>query len=301
MAGDWLRIYRKSLDSRVFADDDDWLWKLWSWCLFKAHWRISWFEGYELQPGQFACITRQAARELRRSHSRFYRGLQTLRGWKQLALTTPQHVKRTFLVITICQWEIYQCCSDAARNTPETGFPHPLNTSAISPDPSKTLAPQGSEGGSRNKNETNLKQERNTGETLSLSEEGQEGQESACARDLPPTLDIPEFRSAWVDWKQFCCERHLPMTPVRARYLLTTLAQWGPARAIAAIRHSILHGWQGIFEPRGPNGQPEAPPETAPERLTRILRQRQEAEAARQASDPASVQRVLAERLNGKH
>jgi hypothetical protein len=101
--GDWLRLYRKSLSSRVFSDP--WLWHLWSWCLLKASWKTCWKSGRQLLPGQFATNKREAAQQLNTSSSRIYRGLKTLQEWGQIRVT----VNRWFTVITLCNWEVYQC------------------------------------------------------------------------------------------------------------------------------------------------------------------------------------------------
>jgi hypothetical protein len=84
MAGDWLRLHRKSLDSRVFSDD--WLWRLWCWCLMRAAWRPCQRGAACLLPGQFTAGRNQAAAELGVSPSKLYRGLQTLARWGQITL-----------------------------------------------------------------------------------------------------------------------------------------------------------------------------------------------------------------------
>ena len=68
---------------------------------------------------------------------------------------------------------------------------------------------------------------------------------------LPPELQTTEFLSAWSDWLQHRAEIRKPLKPTATANKLRELAKWGPARAVAAIRHSIGNGWQGIFEPNG--------------------------------------------------
>lgn len=78
--------------------------------------------------------------------------------------------------------------------------------------------------------------------------------------DIPPALDTPEFRTAWADWLTFRAERKPKVTPCAAKEQFRRMAEWGPARAVAAIRNSIANSYQGIFENGAPhktgNGTP---------------------------------------------
>src|SRR5262245_15527135 len=100
---DWLKLHRKAQHSRVFSDD--WLWRLWCWCLMQACWRTDWKLGRQLLPGQFLCGRNEVARQLNVSPSKVYRGFQTLKHWGQIRL----EVNNRFTVVTICNWETYQC------------------------------------------------------------------------------------------------------------------------------------------------------------------------------------------------
>ena len=74
--------------------------------------------------------------------------------------------------------------------------------------------------------------------------------------EIPQALDTKAFREAWDSWQADRRDRKKPVTP-RAQVLqLAKLAQWGEARAIAAIEASIAAGWQGIFEPSTSRAQP---------------------------------------------
>lgn len=66
--------------------------------------------------------------------------------------------------------------------------------------------------------------------------------------DLPPTLDVPEFRTAWQLWEQHRKEKRQKLTPTATKQQLKELSEWGVSRAIAAIEHSIRKGWIGLFE-----------------------------------------------------
>lgn len=75
---------------------------------------------------------------------------------------------------------------------------------------------------------------------------------------LPIKLDTAEFRAAWVEWCSHRAENKKRLTPTMVKRQLLALAEMGQPRAIAAIHHSIAHGWQGIFEPKGEAGQRSA-------------------------------------------
>jgi hypothetical protein len=77
------------------------------------------------------------------------------------------------------------------------------------------------------------------------------GKAAAVAVEIPKELESPEFQEAWSEWLQHRREIRKPATPTTQRKALVGLAAMGPARAIAAINHSVANGWQGIFEPNG--------------------------------------------------
>ena len=66
--------------------------------------------------------------------------------------------------------------------------------------------------------------------------------------DLPLLLATDVFRMAWTDWVQHRREKRKPLTPLAVKKQLGELAEWGEARAVAAIEHTIKRGWEGIRE-----------------------------------------------------
>lgn len=78
-------------------------------------------------------------------------------------------------------------------------------------------------------------------------------------KDTDPTLPFPspEFAAAWADYVKHRSELRKPLKPTGAKGALAKLVAMGEQRAIAAIRHSIANGWQGIFEPDGNNAPQE--------------------------------------------
>lgn len=232
MAGDWLRLYRKSLDSRVFSDD--WLWRLWCWCLMKANWKTTWKEGRELQPGQFTVGRSEAANQLAVSPSRLYRGLHTLRDWGQIRLEANSR----FTVVTVCNWKSYQPEDGADRTAGE----QPVNSQRTAGEqPADTPISKG-----------RREEDKDTPPTPPRGKSGE---------DPPLPFASQNFRITWEEWVEYRRQRReKKYTPLGLRRLFGELASWGEARAIDAIRLSITKGWQGIHEARNgtfssPSGQ----------------------------------------------
>ena len=67
--------------------------------------------------------------------------------------------------------------------------------------------------------------------------------------DFPESIRTPDVIAAWRDFEQHRREIKKPMTPTAARQALANMADWSPARAAGAIRHTTAKGWQGIREP----------------------------------------------------
>lgn len=73
---------------------------------------------------------------------------------------------------------------------------------------------------------------------------------SASASVLPESIRTDAMAEAWQLWLCHRAEIKKPITPRSAAMSLKTLAVMGEKRAIAAIQHSIVQGYQGIFEPK---------------------------------------------------
>ena len=77
---------------------------------------------------------------------------------------------------------------------------------------------------------------------------------------IPPELDLIEFRQAWDEWLEYKKQKHDTYTPIGAKRTLTKLAKFGGAWAIARIDKSITNNWKGlVFDNDEPNaGNPNA-------------------------------------------
>lgn len=98
---------------------------------------------------------------------------------------------------------------------------------------------------------------------------------------IPTPLATDDFRATWTLWQQYRREKKKPLTETGGVLQLDKLASMGPVRAIAALKHTMVMGWEGIREP-DPSEHPgtfqAAPP---PPRVDDAVRIRAEKAAAR--------------------
>lgn len=284
--GGKLWLHRKSLDSRVFSDD--WLWRLWCWCLMRACWKRLWKDGREYLPGQFTLGRNEAADQLSVSPSKLYRGLQTLQEWGQIRL----EANTRFTTVTICNWEVYQNDNEKSEqpvNSQWTAGEQPVNTPLV-------------------------------------EEEGKEGKEEPplppsggilCA-DSSPSPTPEEFVQAWNAVTGFTKLR--VFTPKRLKHFrarckdASWVRDWRLALDLAAKKPFCLghndRGWvadvewflrpdvvarlmEGNYLNNG-TGPPPPPAESTAERTARLTREREE---SLQHADPEAVRALLAGKL----
>jgi len=114
LKGDFVFLHRSLLDSRVFSDE--FLLRLWVWCLLKANWKSGWYQNREIKPGQFATGRSSAANEIGVDGSKWYRGMQQLQEFGNIKIT---NVNNRFTVVEVVNWRLYQSVSGPQRTTDE--------------------------------------------------------------------------------------------------------------------------------------------------------------------------------------
>lgn len=114
MSNDWIKLHRQLLDSRVFSDD--FLFRLWIWCLLKANWKQGWFQKRSILPGQFATGKTSASSELGVSCSKWNRGMKKLAEFGNVKLTVVNH---QFTIVEVVNWRAYQCRDEESETPPE--------------------------------------------------------------------------------------------------------------------------------------------------------------------------------------
>ena len=106
----WFQLWRRSIDSAVFADPH--LWQLWCWILTRANWTrntVSVKTGrgntlVDLSPGQFLFGRDTAAERLNCPPSSIRNRMQTLKKHKMVDINPYRH----YSVVTVINWDLYQ-------------------------------------------------------------------------------------------------------------------------------------------------------------------------------------------------
>lgn len=68
--------------------------------------------------------------------------------------------------------------------------------------------------------------------------------------DLPDNLNRPDFIEEWDLWCEYRRGRNQSMSPTYLTIAFKTLSEWGPDRAIAALKNSRESWWIKIVEPK---------------------------------------------------
>lgn len=101
MHGGYIKVWRKMLDSEVMQDD--WMCRLWVWCMLKARWQESQRDD-DAKRGQFHTGRIRASDELKVSPSKWYRGIQRLKDIGCIEI----EVNSNRTTITVCNFSTYQ-------------------------------------------------------------------------------------------------------------------------------------------------------------------------------------------------
>lgn len=102
MNGDWIKAHRSLMDSAIWSDD--WLVRLWMWCLFKANYKPAQWRGETVNRGQFITGRMTASDELSVAPSKWYRGMMRLAELGYIAIEANSVWTR----VTVCKYETYQ-------------------------------------------------------------------------------------------------------------------------------------------------------------------------------------------------
>ena len=106
----WIKLYRKSIDSRVFQSEG--LWKVWTWCLLKANHEDKWVpikigKGTTevfVKRGQFVFGRKTAAKELKMPGRTVHYRMLKLATMRNLDIQTDTH----YSIVTVCNYDVYQ-------------------------------------------------------------------------------------------------------------------------------------------------------------------------------------------------
>lgn len=111
MARDWLKLYRSIVDTAFWHDD--WLVRLWIWCLVKANYSDSSWRGLPIRRGEFITGRNSAADELGVSPSKWLRGVMRLVDLGCIKYEANSNWTR----LTVCNYVSYQDGVEQERTT----------------------------------------------------------------------------------------------------------------------------------------------------------------------------------------
>lgn len=106
----WVKLWRKTLDSRIFQDSE--LLKLWIWCLLKANHKLNWCSvntgrgqtQIQVNPGQFVFGRNSAAKQLQMKPTTIRKRILKLKSMGNCDIQSDTH----YSIVTICNWDKYQ-------------------------------------------------------------------------------------------------------------------------------------------------------------------------------------------------
>lgn len=126
----WVKLHRKLLSSRIFANEG--YLKLWIWCLLKANHEKEWVSiktgrgstEVEVLPGQFIFGRKTAAKELRMKPRTVYDRMLKLENLQNLTIQPNSH----YSIVSIINWDSYQDIKKATPTGNPTTIQQPSNT-----------------------------------------------------------------------------------------------------------------------------------------------------------------------------
>lgn len=115
MAGDWIKLHRKAVDSAVFTSAS--MWHLWCYLLMKANWKPSWYEMQKIDVGELVFGRNSAAETLGCSPSAVYRNMKKLEEHGMI----KQESNNRWTRVSICNWRTYQILENDSEQRMNNG------------------------------------------------------------------------------------------------------------------------------------------------------------------------------------
>lgn len=149
MSGGWIKLHRKLLDSRVFANEG--LLRLWLYCLCRANHEKNYVQmntgkgktEVEVSPGEFIFGRNSVAKDLKMNPSTLYKRMKKLEKMGNINIQSNTH----YSTVSICNWGIYQSSENVKEQVKEQASNNQVTTKE---QPSNT-----------DKNDNNDKNEKN--------------------------------------------------------------------------------------------------------------------------------------------
>lgn len=246
-----MKLWRKTIDSAVF--DDDWLFRLWCWCLIRANWRDGQFKGEPVPTGSFVCGRVASASILGVSASKFHRGLHKLEELGQITLK----VNCKWTCVSVCNWRTYQSGGDDVRTAGELLVNGERTANELLADTDEECKKGRSKEGKKLRGKPLNNPPRERKRKVAGFVQGMQ--------TLPEQLQSsPKFVEAWQLWLGHRANIRKPYrSPESEQTQLKHFLHWGIERSVAAIAYSVRCGYQGIFEDKSQPAKPTSRVATA--------------------------------------
>jgi len=151
MSEGWIKLHRKLLDSRVFANEG--LLKVWIYCLCRANHEKNYVNivtgkgetEVEIRSGEFIFGRKSCSKDLGMNPSTLYKRMQKLEKMGNVNIQSNSH----YSIVSICNWSSYQ----ESKNAKEQAKEHASNKQVTGREQASNT----------DKNDNNVKNEKNNG------------------------------------------------------------------------------------------------------------------------------------------
>lgn len=217
----YIKLHRTALEHKLFQDD--WLWRLWCWCLLKANHAPGTFRGSVIPRGSFVTGKMRAAEELGVTESKWWRGAQRLAGPEYACIHITANNKWT--MVTVLNYDTYQ---DSKPPKPPLANNHRTTIE----QPSKPIEEQ---------------QERKERKELGRGSGGER---------VPKQFDTPEVLASLDRFSDYFRQKFsgelFDAFMREETYQRAFREKWTPEEFLVNVSESICRGWHGVHSPREP-------------------------------------------------
>ena len=109
----YIKLWRKTMDSQHFSMSLKHI-GMFDYLLLKANWKIGYFRGRKIEPGQLATSITHLAETVGEHRHTIKRLLDDL---QNADMIHRQNVSNRYVLITVCNWELYQSTETAKNPT----------------------------------------------------------------------------------------------------------------------------------------------------------------------------------------
>ena len=233
------------MDSAVWADD--WLVRLWVWCLIKANHKTGDWRGHRVERGQFITGRNTASDELGVSPSKWYRGIMRLAELGNVKV----EANSVWTMITVCNYSTYQDKEEPER----TAIEQRLNSERTADE-----------------------QRADTSKNGRREEDKRYSHEADAWKSdivIPNGWDDAQTLEALSNWRVFrAAEDGTVPQPMSLLFLVQGKSGdgWTSAKFAESVRYTIANGWKCLADPEtsrdkrrnGHKASGDAPPKPAP-------------------------------------